>query len=127
MMHEEATITASPGEWLELAGRLQREGFDQLCDLTCVDWYPEPDRFEIVCQLYSTKTARWQRLKTRCSEEAPAPSLSPLWPCANWFEREVYDLFGVRFLGHPDLTRMMMPDDFEGHPLRKDYPVEGYR
>ncbi|MGH9484305.1 MAG: NADH-quinone oxidoreductase subunit C, partial [Terriglobales bacterium] len=69
----------------------------------------------------------WQRIKTRCAEDNPPPTLATVWPSANWFEREVFDLFGVRFLGHPDLTRMMMPDDFEGHPLRKDYPVEGYR
>jgi NADH-quinone oxidoreductase subunit C len=126
-MKEEVTLTAAPADWLALAQRLRAEGYDQLCDLTCVDWYPEPERFEIVCQLHDTKTLRWQRIKTRCHEDAPPPTLSTIWPSANWFEREVFDLFGVRFVGHPNLTRMMMPDNWEGHPLRKDYPVEGYR
>ncbi|MGH9481663.1 MAG: NADH-quinone oxidoreductase subunit C [Terriglobales bacterium] len=126
-MREAAILTTTPGEWRGLAEKLRGEGFDQLCDLTCVDWHPEPDRFEIVCQLHNTRTLTWQRIKTRCSEDAPPPTLSTLWPAANWFEREVYDLFGVRFLGHPNLTRMLMPDDWQGHPLRKDYPVEGYR
>jgi NADH-quinone oxidoreductase subunit C len=126
-MNEAATIAVQPSEWLATATRLRAEGFDQLADLTCVDWHPEPDRFEIVCQLYNTQTCVWQRLKTRCAEAAPPPSLIPLWPSANWFEREVFDLFGVRFAGHPNLTRMMMPDDWVGHPLRKDYPTEGYR
>ncbi len=126
-MQEASTLTVAPAEWLATATRLKADGFDLLCDLTCVDWHPEPDRFEIVCQLYSTQTQGWQRFKTRCSEAAPPPTLSILWPSANWFEREVFDLFGVRFAGHPNLTRMMMPDDWVGHPLRKDYPTEGYR
>ena len=123
----ELTVTTSPKHWLELAQWVRSQGFDLLCDLTCVDWYPAADRFEIVCQLYSTGEQGWVRLKTRCSEEAPAPTLISVWPAANWFEREVFDLFGVRFAGHPNLTRMLLPDAWEGHPLRKDYPVEGYR
>jgi NADH-quinone oxidoreductase subunit C len=126
-MREEPTITTTPQEWRALAERLKAEGYDQLCDLTSVDWYPEPLRFEVVCQLHDTKQSRFVRIKTRCDAEAPPPTLIPVWPSANWFEREVFDLFGVPFHGHPNLTRMMMPDDFEGHPLRKDYPVEGYR
>ncbi|MGH9416036.1 MAG: NADH-quinone oxidoreductase subunit C [Terriglobales bacterium] len=126
-MQEQATITTTTEQWRALAERLRAEGYDQLCDLTCVDWHPEPDRFEIVCQLHSTRTLSWQRIKTRCSEQAPPPTLIPVWPSANWFEREVFDLFGVRFAGHPNLTRMLMPDNWEGHPLRKDYPTEGYR
>jgi len=126
-MREEPTITTTPQEWRALAERLKAEGYDQLCDLTCVDWFPEPQRFEVVCQLHDTRQSRFVRIKTRCDAAAPPPTLIPVWPSANWFEREVFDLFGVPFQGHPNLTRMMMPDDFEGHPLRKDYPVEGYR
>jgi len=126
-MTEAPTLNTTPDQWRALAERLRGEGYDQLCDLTCVDWHPEPQRFEIVCQLHNTKTLTWLRIKTRCDEAAPPPTLSTIWPSANWFEREVFDLFGVRFLGHPDLTRMLLPDDWEGHPLRKDYPVEGYR
>jgi len=123
----ELTVTTSPDQWRELAQWLRGEGYDQLCDLTCVDWYPAEPRFEVVCQLHATGTKEWLRIKTRCSEEAPPPTLSTVWPSANWFEREVFDLFGVRFAGHPNLTRMLMPEGWEGHPMRKDYPVEGIR
>ena len=102
--------------------------YDALADITCVDWYPREPRFEVVYQLFSTANKRYLRLKVRLQgEDANVDSLTPLWPGANFFEREVFDLFGVRFDEHPDLRRIMMPDDWEGHPLRKDYPVEGYR
>lgn len=123
----ELTVETAPANFRELAAWLRNAGFDQLCDLTCVDWYPAEDRFQIVAQLHDTKTHAWLRLQTRCPENAPPPTLSSVWPSANWFEREVFDLFGVRFEGHPYLRRLLMPENWEGHPLRKDYPVEGYR
>lgn len=126
-MNEQPTLTVAPEEWLALARRLRGEGYDQLVDLTCVDWFPQEPRFEVVTQLHNTKSLAWQRIKTRCGEANPPASLISIWPSANWFEREVFDLFGVRFVGHPNLTRMLLPDDWQGHPLRKDYPVEGYR
>src|SRR6185437_14578352 len=126
-MNEAPTIIVPAAEWLSTAQRLRAEGFDQLCDLTCVDWYPQAQRFEIICQLHNTKSSLWQRIKTRRDESAPPPTLAPVWPSANWFEREVFDLFGVRFAGHPNLSRMLLPDDWQGHPLRKDYPTEGLR
>jgi NADH-quinone oxidoreductase subunit C len=99
-----------------------------LADLTCVDWYPREPRFEVVYQLFSIANKRYLRLKVRLSgDDANVDSLTPIWPGANFFEREVFDLFGVRFDEHPNLARIMMPEDWEGHPLRKDYPVEGYR
>jgi NADH-quinone oxidoreductase subunit C len=102
--------------------------YNALADITCVDWYPREPRFEVVYQLFSTANKRYLRLKVKLQgEDANVDSLTPLWPGANFFEREVFDLFGVRFDEHPDLRRIMMPDDWEGHPLRKDYPVEGYR
>ena len=102
--------------------------YNALADLTCVDWYPKEPRFEVVYQLFSTANKKYLRLKVRLSgDDANVDSLTPLWPGANFFEREVFDLFGVRFDEHPNLTRIMMPEDWEGHPLRKDYPVEGYR
>ena len=102
--------------------------YNALADLTCVDWYPRQPRFEVVYQLFSTTNKNYLRLKVRLpGEDANIDSLTPLWPGANFFEREVFDLFGVRFDEHPNLTRIMMPEDWEGHPLRKDYPVEGYR
>ncbi len=102
--------------------------FDFLSDLTCVDWYPNEPRFEGVYHLLSRQQKERLRLKVRLAgDDASLESLTSVWPGANFFEREVWDLFGVRFLGHPNLSRIMMPENWEGHPLRKDYPVEGYR
>jgi NADH-quinone oxidoreductase subunit C len=102
--------------------------FNWLCDVTCVDWYPQEPRFEVVYHLLSIPRRERVRLKVRLESASPAlDSVTSVWPAANYFEREVYDLFGVRFTGHPYLRRLLMPEDWEGHPLRKDYPVEGYR
>lgn len=102
--------------------------YDALSDVTCVDWNPSDPRFEVIYHLFSTVTKKRVRLKVRLSEDdARVDSLTPLWPGANFFEREVFDLFGVRFQEHPNLKRILMPDNWDGHPLRKDYPVEGYR
>ncbi len=102
--------------------------FNYLSDLTCVDWYPSEPRFEVVYHLLSIPNKERVRLKVRLESESPVvESVTSVWPAANYFEREVFDLFGVRFTGHPYLRRLLMPEDWEGHPLRKDYPVEGYR
>jgi NADH-quinone oxidoreductase subunit C len=102
--------------------------FNYLSDVTCVDWYPSDPRFEVVYHLLSLSKKERVRLKVRLSDESPVvESVTSVWPSANYFEREVFDLFGVRFTGHPYLRRLLMPEDWEGHPLRKDYPVEGYR
>jgi NADH-quinone oxidoreductase subunit C len=102
--------------------------YDSLSDVTCVDWIPSEPRFEVIYHLFSTVTKKRVRLKVRLAGDAAAiDSLTPLWPGADFFEREVFDLFGVRFNEHPNLKRILMPDNWEGHPLRKDYPVEGYR
>jgi len=102
--------------------------YNFLCDITCVDWYPSEPRFEVVYHLLSHARKERVRLKVRLNGDSPAvESLTSVWPGANYFEREVFDLFGVRFTGHPNLRRILMPEDWEGHPLRKDYPVEGYR
>ena len=102
--------------------------FNFLSDVTCVDWYPSEPRFEVIYHLLSIPNKERVRLKVRLDSASPVvDSLTSVWPGANYFEREVFDLFGVRFTGHPYLRRMLMPEDWEGHPLRKDYPVEGYR
>jgi NADH-quinone oxidoreductase subunit C len=102
--------------------------FDFLADITCVDWYPSEPRFEVVYNFLSISRKERIRIKVLLDGSDPnVESLTSLWPGANYFEREVFDLFGVRFNGHPNLRRILMPDDWEGHPLRKDYPVEGYR
>jgi NADH-quinone oxidoreductase subunit C len=102
--------------------------FNFLADVTCVDWYPSEPRFEVVYHLLSITKKERVRLKVQLDGSSPAlDSVTPVWPAANYFEREIYDLFGVRFAGHPYLRRLLMPEDWEGYPLRKDYPVEGYR
>jgi NADH-quinone oxidoreductase subunit C len=102
--------------------------FNFLSDITCVDLYPSEPRFEVIYHLLSIPNKERVRLKVRLGSDSPVvESLTPVWPGANYFEREVFDLFGVRLTGHPYLRRLLMPEDWEGHPLRKDYPVEGYR
>jgi len=102
--------------------------FNLLSDVTCVDWYPAEPRFEVVYNLFSIPRKERVRLKVKLDSSSPVvESVTSVWPGANYFEREVFDLFGVRFSGHPYLRRILMPEDWEGNPLRKDYPVEGYR
>ena len=99
--------------------------FDMLTDLTCVDYLGQQPRFEMVYHLYSVAKNHRVRIKARVGGPAPElPSAVPLYPSADWMEREVWDLYGVRFRGHPDLRRILLYDGFEGHPLRKDYPKE---
>lgn len=104
---------------------LRRAGFDFLIDLTAVDYPGRPERFDVVYHLYSFTANRRLRVKARAAESAPVPSLTGLWKSADWFEREVWDLFGIRFEGHPNLVRIVLPDGWVGHPLRKDFPIGG--
>jgi NADH-quinone oxidoreductase subunit C len=100
--------------------------FDYLSDLTATDWPPRAaGRFDVVYMLYSTRHRHRIRVKTIAGERTPVPSATVLWPAANWFEREVFDMFGVNFTGHPDRKRILMPEDWQGYPQRKDYPLEG--
>jgi NADH-quinone oxidoreductase subunit C len=99
--------------------------FDYLSDLTAVDWVTREARFDIVLCLYSTTLRQRLRVKTRVADGEAAPSVAGVWPAADWLEREVFDMFGVTFSGHPDLRRILMPEDWQGHPERKDYPLEG--
>jgi NADH-quinone oxidoreductase subunit C len=102
--------------------------FTFLSDVTGVDRFPIEPRFELNYHLLSIPHRRRVRIKARVSGQDPViESVTSVWPTANWHEREVFDLFGVRFEGHPDLRRILLPEDWEGYPLRKDYPVEGYR
>jgi NADH-quinone oxidoreductase subunit C len=125
----ELTLEIDPTRIVEICARLKSaRQFVRMSDLTAVDRYPEEPRFEIIYHLHSL--ARNARLRLKCRVSGTAPeidSVTPVWRGANWFEREVFDLFGVRFRNHPDLRRIMLPDDYEGHPLRKDYPVTGTR
>ena len=102
--------------------------FKALADVTAVDWLLSEPRYEVVYSLLSYERHERLRVKVKVSGNDPyIESVTILWPGASPFEREIFDLFGIRFLGHPDLRRILLPDDWEGHPLRKDYPVEGYR
>jgi NADH-quinone oxidoreductase subunit C len=99
--------------------------FDMLTDLTCVDYLGQEPRFEMVYHLYSVAKNHRLRVKARVAEPScEIDTLVPLWPSANWMEREVWDLYGVRFTGHPDLRRILLYEEFQGHPLRKDYAKE---
>jgi len=102
--------------------------FNLLTDATCVDRYPVEPRFELNYHLVSIPRRDKVRLQVQLSGQDPVvDSLVPVWPGANWLEREIFDLFGIRFSGHPDLRRILLPEDWEGYPLRRDYPVEGFR
>jgi len=125
--------------YLDVVGALKAGGFNTCSDLCAVDYLsaatlrPLPDgvihdRFELVVSLLSHSLARRVRLRVQIPESDPTcETLFFLYPGVENMEREVYDLFGIAFVGHPDMTRILMPEDWEGHPLRKDYPVEGYR
>jgi NADH-quinone oxidoreductase subunit C len=125
----ELTLEVAPDKVVKVCLVLQQEQeFERLSGVTAVDWYPAEPRFEVVYHLHSVGRNRRVRLKCRLSGEAPEiDSLTGVWHSANWYEREVYDLFGVVFRGHPDLRRLLMPEHWVGHPLRKDYPVHGYK
>jgi len=122
------TILIRREDLLEVAKRLKEDpafDFQVLMDLTVVDYPEEEERFEVVYHFLSLRKNHRFRLKTRVREEDPeVASLVDLWPGANWLEREAWDMFGVRFKGHPELTRILMYEEFEGHPLRKDYPYQ---
>jgi NADH-quinone oxidoreductase subunit C len=126
----EITVILRPADLVRVCRFLRDDpdlAFDFLSDVTGVDRLKLPEhspRFEVVCHLYSLQYRRRLRLKVRVDEGEAVPTVTDVWPTANWHEREVYDMFGIPFEAHPDLRRILMPDDWEGHPLRKDYPVE---
>jgi NADH-quinone oxidoreductase subunit C len=99
--------------------------FNFCSDITATDWPPRGQRFDVIYSLYSVPLRHRVRLKVRTAESASVPTVTGVWPSANWLEREVFDMFGIRFEGHPDLRRILMPDEWQGHPERKDYPLEG--
>ena len=116
------TVRVTVDQVLDAVQRVRGElDHRRFVDLTAVDRLSNEDRFELVYLFYSLTQHSWLRLKTRTDLEAP--SITPLVPGANWYEREVFDLFGVRFVGHPELTRIMLPDDWLGHPLRRTEPL----
>jgi NADH-quinone oxidoreductase subunit C len=124
----ELTLTIARDLIREAAVIVQKSGYNFLEDVTCVDWTPAEPRFQVTYHVLSHGLKKRVRLIAFVGgNELEIASIVPVWPSAGFYEREVFDLFGVHFGGHPDLRRIMMPDEWEGHPLRKDYPVEGYR
>ena len=124
----ELTLTVARESVIAACQALRQAGYNFFEDVTAVDWYPSEPRFQISYSLLSHSLKRRVRLVVRLTgDDASIDSITPTWPAANFYEREIFDLFGVHFAGHPNLRRIMMPEDWQGHPLRKDYPVEGYR
>ncbi len=124
----ELILTVAPENIRAAAKSVQDAGYNFLEDVTAVDWLPAEPRYQVTYHILSH--ARKERVRLRIfvdSEMGGADSITPVWPSADFYEREVFDLFGIRFHGHPNLRRIMMPEEFQGHPLRKDFPVEGYR
>jgi len=129
----ETTLFADPSRIVELCRYLRDTGkFVRLSSITAVDWHPSEPRFEVVYLLHSIELNR--RIRVKCRLETPGSGTNPeidsvtsVWRGADWYEREVFDMFGIGFRNHPNLVRILMPVDWEGYPLRKDYPVHGYK
>jgi NADH-quinone oxidoreductase subunit C len=124
----ELTLTIAKEEIRAAAAVVQAAGYNFLEDVTCVDFFPADPRFQVTYHIVSHSLKERVRLIAFVAESEPTiDSITPVWPSANFYEREVFDLFGVSFNDHPNMRRIMMPEEWQGHPLRKDYPVEGYR
>lgn len=123
--HGQTVARVPADDWLEFATAVKEAGFEVCSDVTAVDWLrARAERYEVVANLISMANKTRLRMVTTVGREDPTiPSLTSLWPGAGFAEREVYDMFGILFEGHHDLTRILMPDDWEGHPLRKDFAV----
>jgi NADH-quinone oxidoreductase subunit C len=125
----ELTVSTSPARLVDAIRHLRDDpacAFSCLIDITAVDYPMRPDRFDVVYHLLSPKHVHRIRVKCPVEEDASVPSLVDVFPAADWFERETYDMFGILFSGHPDLRRLLTDYGFEGHPLRKDFPMTGY-
>ena len=125
----ELTLTAQPARLIELLTFLRDDAqcqFVSFIDCCGVDWPGRAERFDVVYHLLSPRQNLRIRVKVMTSEDAPVPSVTAVYPGADWFEREAYDLYGILFTGHPDLRRILTDYGFEGHPLRKDFPLTGY-
>ena len=131
----ELTVVVHAAKIVAVSKHLKtKENFERLASITAVDWYPAEPRFEVVYHFHSIKTNRRLRVKCRVASEGAGMAAEPqiesiysVYKCSDWFEREIFDLFGVAFKNHPDLKRILMPVDWEGHPLRKDYPIHGHK
>jgi NADH-quinone oxidoreductase subunit C len=123
----ELTLTARRDDIAAVLAHLRDiEGFSTFIDVCGVDYPDRAERFEVVYHLLSMSQNVRVRVKIATDEDTPVPSVSGLWPCADWFEREAFDMYGILFSGHPDLRRILTDYGFSGHPLRKDFPLTGY-
>jgi len=121
---KQAILTVARERLVEIARYARdEEKFDFLADLTAVDWPKREKRFDVVLNLYSFAKNERVRLKVRAADGEEVPSMVEVWPTANWLEREVFDMFGIVFSGHPNLKRILLPDGWQGYPLRKDYDI----
>jgi NADH-quinone oxidoreductase subunit C len=121
---KQAILVVDREKLAEIALHLRdEEKFDYLADLTAVDWPRREERFDVVLNLYSFAKNERLRLKAHAADGEKVPSVVAVWPAANWLEREVFDMFGIIFSGHPDLKRILLPDEWQGYPLRKDYDI----
>jgi NADH-quinone oxidoreductase subunit C len=121
---KQAILTVDRARLVEISLHLRdEEKFDMLTDLTAVDWPKREKRFDVVLDLYSFAKNERLRLKIHAADAEAVPSVVSVWPTANWQEREVFDMFGIVFSGHPDLKRILLPDEWQGYPLRKDYDI----
>lgn len=123
----EVELVIAPEQIVAVCELLKSRGYEQLSGVTGVDWWPRDPRFEVVYFLRSFRNNRRLRLVVKLAENQEIDSVTSVWRGANWYEREVFDLFGVVFRNHPSLERILMPTDWEGYPLRKDYPVHGHK
>jgi len=124
----ELTVYVAREDILAACRAVQAAGYNFMEDLTAVDFLPRAPRFQVSIHILSHSRRERIRLAVLLEEDSPAmDSITEVWPSANYFEREVFDLMGIQFHGHPNLRRIMLPEEWKGHPLRKDYPVEGYR
>jgi NADH-quinone oxidoreductase subunit C len=121
---KQSILTVDRARLVEIALHLRdEEKFDMLADLTAVDWPKREKRFDVVLNLYSFAKNERLRLKVWAADAEEVPSVVSVWPTANWQEREVFDMFGIVFSGHPNLKRILLPDEWQGYPLRKDYDI----
>ena len=122
-------LNISLDDYKQTVVSIKDEGFEMMMDLTVVDWFRKKEpRFEIVVQFLSTSQNKRKTVKTFVNDEdLSIPSITEIYPSANFYEREAFDMFGIIFENHPDLTRILMPDDWEGHPLRKNYGSEEFQ
>ncbi len=120
---EQTTLVATLEKGKKILASLKEAGFETLIDLTAVDYLKPEPQTKVIYHLLDPKTYQRIRIAVWVKRHETIPSVTDVWAGANWYERELFDLYGVRFIGHPDLKRLLMPDDWEGHPLRKDYAL----